>query len=1339
MRKAQQLPAATCVAGVRRVLTAVLLALCAGKAAAQTNRGGIAGTVFDPQGAVVPGATVVITSLGTNQERRATTSGSGSYSVVSLEPVAYKVAVTAPGFRAATVEHVKVDTATVARVDVKLQAGGVVEETTVVAEAPLLDAQSGTPGQTITERQITEMPLNNRSVLDLAMTVGNVSGLAGTEDPELNVGSADIPTPGFNMFVNGGRAGSTSILADGARNTGVGIARALVTFSPDTVQEFTVQTSNFSAEYGQAGSGVINMSTKSGSNELQGLLYWYHRNPALSAAPFSTASVNRPTSHRLQHQGGFTLGGPVVLPKKLFGGYDGHDRTFFFVAYEPRYYYDEFPTEDLLPTAAMRGGDFRDLVQVNGGFTTRDIAQRFGLPFTPVTLYNQFELVSNQLRRRTLPAGQQFPAFPGNQIPAGMLDPVSQEVLRHLPVPGSDYFIGADGNLKNFAGSTFIRDSEQRLTLRLDHQVTAGNRLSARYTRVPIRGDRGSLDFEVGRDEVNSRGTDYSWAQQFLLTDTHSFSASFLNDFRFNYTYGRFSRNFPPLYDAFTGQSWTRELGLPSITAGGVSEFQTGMGFVGWSQSDQNENTERTFNVTDNVTWAKGNMTWKAGVDLAQMGLDTTPMFGAGGGRYQFTPNTTNSTLDAATRSGGTEFASFLLGVYNTVALRDTLLTYHYQWRSAAAFLQNDWKVTPRLTLNMGMRYTLQLPRTERDDLQGVFRPDLAREYPLATPVTLPNGQVITNALVPPFLYSGRGGRSRYLTPVDWNGWEPRLGFAWVPGLDWNTSGKLVIRGGYGLSHLPLTGLGRTPSPDFGATQAFTFDTLQSDPNFVGRLCCNGPALVPRTPDQLLQIPANGIVERNSLAVRGATAIAQDTRVPYVQSWSASVAYELPFRTAFEVSYLGSKGSHLYYQPLDINSIPFELGEAFRLAGLSLDTNVPDPLGRVDAAGRVLQYPRGYLGTRYMGFAGLREALDSSANSLRHAVNVSLRRQYDRGFSFTLNYTYGKGYDNASQGGSVRFVDFNAALSPGHVNYGASADDDWSVSTYDIKHAFSGTFLWDLPFGRGRKYLSGGGGLLDALLGGWSLSGVGRIQGGPPLAVVLLDGNGLSTGNPRAIRPDLVPGAPLLNPLYSRGCPIGAQCEPYFNPAAFKRPIRGELGDAPRTLDEARWPAWQTLDLSVQKNFYLGQSRKRRLQIRIDAINALNHPIFRFIRDSDAGNIFGYPTEGTLSPAEYNAWAAFNGRPLLGTPEGDALKRIADQIIVGGRIPGTQALPRDFFSVQVPQGFHSMNPNAFDVTTPEGLKLYRLRQQYATDRWGTLAARAPYSPRFIQFAIKLYF
>src|SRR5438093_9495354 len=165
------------------------------------------------------------------------------------------------------------------------------------------------------------MPLNNRCVLDIARTAVNVTGAAGTEDPDLG---SEIPTPGMNLFVNGGRAGSTSILADGARNTGVGLGRAVVTFSPDTVQEFTVQTSNFSAEFGQTGGGVINMTTKSGTNEYRSLASWYHRNPALHVAPFTTATNNRHESNRRQHQVGFTLGRPVRLHKL----YDGHNRTF---------------------------------------------------------------------------------------------------------------------------------------------------------------------------------------------------------------------------------------------------------------------------------------------------------------------------------------------------------------------------------------------------------------------------------------------------------------------------------------------------------------------------------------------------------------------------------------------------------------------------------------------------------------------------------------------------------------------------------------------------------------------------------------------------------------------------------------------------------------------------------------------------------------------------------------------------------------------------------------------------------------------------------------------------
>ncbi len=456
MKKGAGLTTRWSIGAMRLVQLVVALSLVAQPVAAQTNRGGISGTVFDATGAVLPGATVVVTNIGTNKSVTTTTSRHGTYSVVPLDPVTYRVAVDLQGFQKSVVEKVKVDTAVVATVDVRLATGSLAETVTVVAESPVVNSQSGTASQTISERQIVEMPLNNRSVLDLAMTVGNVSGMAGTEDPELAANAADVPAPGYNLFINGGRAGTTSILADGARNTGVGIARAVVSFSPDTVQEFTVQTSNFAAEFGQTGGGVINMTTKQGTNEYQGLAYWYNRDPAFAAAPFTTAATNRPTSNRKQNQVGFTLSGPIRIPKALLGGYDGRDRTFFFVAYEPRWYHDSYPYQDLLPTEAMRNGDFANLVSLtSGGYTTQDVAQRFGLAYTPVTLYNQFNVAGNQFVRRTIPAGTTFPVFANNQIPASMIDPTSQEVMKHLPAAG-EYFIGNDGLLKNYNSSQFI-------------------------------------------------------------------------------------------------------------------------------------------------------------------------------------------------------------------------------------------------------------------------------------------------------------------------------------------------------------------------------------------------------------------------------------------------------------------------------------------------------------------------------------------------------------------------------------------------------------------------------------------------------------------------------------------------------------------------------------------------------------------------------------------------------------------------------------------------------------------------------------------------------------------
>jgi len=244
---------------------AALALLTAVAAIAQTNRGGITGTVSDKNGGVIPGATVTITTLGTNRSQKITTSGDGAFSATSLEPVAYRVTVEAPGFKRALVDSVKVDTASTATVNVVLEPGAVENTVNITAETPLLNTANGTTGHTITERQIQDVPLFNRSVLDLALTAPNVSGDAGSEDPEVTSGQ---PVPGFNLSLNGGRAGSTAILADGVNNTGVGIARTVVSFTPETIQEFTVQTSAYSAEFGRTGGGVISATTKSGTTSI---------------------------------------------------------------------------------------------------------------------------------------------------------------------------------------------------------------------------------------------------------------------------------------------------------------------------------------------------------------------------------------------------------------------------------------------------------------------------------------------------------------------------------------------------------------------------------------------------------------------------------------------------------------------------------------------------------------------------------------------------------------------------------------------------------------------------------------------------------------------------------------------------------------------------------------------------------------------------------------------------------------------------------------------------------------------------------------------------------------
>ena len=1360
-----------------RILALILISAVA--VIGQTNKGGISGAVTDPNGAVVPGATVTIINLGTNETQTITTSDDGTYSVRSLDPVNYSVTVEAPNFKKAVVSDIKVDTASISTVNVALEAGNIGEQVTIEASAPLLNTETGTTSTTVTERQIQDIPLLNRSVLDLAVTAPNVSGDAGSEDPAVTSGQ---PVPGFNLSINGGRPGSTAILADGVNNTGVGIARSVVSFTPETVQEFTVQTSAYSAEFGQTGGGTINITTKSGTNRFNGTALVYHRNPEFNARRFRTGTGPRPANNLRYTNVSISAGGPVFLPAFGEGGsalYDGRDRTFFFAAIEPRWRKDFQVETTLLPGAAERSGDFRNLVRTNSGWLPADVAARFNqTSIGQANIFQQFVLEGNQLRPIVLTTGNRFCQFgetptsggaanpqclatntnynPAlNVIPQNYLDPTAQRILQFLPTPG-DYFVDDAGLVRNAVINRFVKQDETRYTVRLDHNITKNDKVNFRYTLTPAVGIRG-----FGSD-VNGNNAAYSDASQYLLAYNRIFSPSIINDLRLNYTRGVFSEDFSPEFSINGGRNLAGELGLPALTQGGIPLFTysgdggyNAFGDIGSSGSTNNYNREQRYNLNDIVYYNRGNATWKIGVDISRAKLNVKPFFAASGGRYQFRSSQTSTNRNTVGTGGGVgggnPFASFILGTPNVVDVRPLLLDYNYRWDSYAAFVQNDWKVRPNLTLNLGLRYSLQLPRVEENNLQGIFRPDLAQSVTLteaqrrslfvnlgfANASTAPIPDFIpTAASIPAFAFAGRDGRSRYITPADYGGIEPRFGFAYSPKLfGFDERMNMVIRGGVGVSHAAITGNNRNPNPDFGLfTQVSNLATGSSGAQnnaFAVRLSSNQPQFTGRPLEQLLGIPENGIVYNNSISIPGYAA-PDSGKVPYSTNWNLSLAFE-PFKsTVVELAYVGNKGTHLYLPLININPRNREFVELLEAQGLSADTAIADPLGRLNLLGQGITIQRGSVGTQFLGFAALNNYFNASGSSIRHAGYIDIRRRVRNGLTFTANYTFAKSIDDASDASPDTRV-LETGVSSGHVSFGAPLETDRAISTFDIKHNFNSTFFYDLPFGKGRQFLTNLPGFLNTLVSDFSVSGVFRLQGGVPFLPYITDTNRLGGVN-RNVRPNLVPGVPLKNPLFDPNCPIGNNCEPYINPAAFVRPARGSLGNAPRTLD-VRAPMQKYFDFSMQKSFplpFISAEGRRRIQLRVDLLNAFNRSNFRFSNTNSGGAsgfTTGVPNESDFTQAELNAFLAANPGSTATLAQVNGLLTTARQAN-GGR------LPLGFFSVPVPEGFATKTQNSFDITTLEGIKLYRLRQVYDPS-FGTL--REVNSPRYIQFGLKIFF
>jgi hypothetical protein len=1322
-------------------------------AIAQTNRGGVSGTVTDPSTAVVPGATVKVINQGTNEVRTVTTAGNGTFTVTDLEPVQYRVEIQAQGFKKEVVNDVKVDTASMATVNVKLEAGSVDTKVTVEASAAMIDTESGTLSNTVTTRQIEDAPLLNRSVLDLALTLPNVAGDAGSEDPVI---TSVTPCPGCNLTLGGGRPMSTNIMADGTSNTGVSFARTIVSFTPETVQEFTVQTSAFSAEYGTTGGGIINATTKSGTNGLHGTALWYNRNPDVAAAPFTLATSDRSPPTLKFNQASLAAGGPVYIPKI----YNGKNKTFWFAAVEPEWRRDHEDQYGLMPTPGMLQGNFSGLVNTASGWLPQSVVNQFQniapaavAPTGDNNIYDIYNVVSgNQLQNATLPTGAAtFAPFPGNIIPQSMLDSTALKSEQYI-APAGPYYLNSNGLISNIYSPRLLSQNETRYTVRIDQIISGRNKLYGRFTTTPIVKIQGTPVSPTNDTAYYSTGT------QAMLADTHTISPTLINDLRLNYTRGRFSNTVDPAYDPTTGENLNTLLGLPSITKGGLPDFaslfpgssiggggSTATG-IGSAASTQEDDREQRYDVTDIVYKTLGTHSVKFGVDVSRAFQNVTPLYGAYGGIYTFATTQTDSTGTTA-GTGGSIFASFLLGVPSTnVVIRNVEVPYYYRWNSAAAFVQDDWHVKPNLTLNFGIRYSLQMPRTEKYNHQGVFRPDLAINTPLSTPLTLQDGEVINSVAQVPFAFSGTGGNSPYLTPPQYLDFEPRFGFAYQPG-GFFADHHIVLRGGWGMSHAPISGFTQLPQPDFGATATFSPTAPGSstaNPSDVMRLGENPPLLTPTSPATQIYgpqgPPSNGLTYINALYYQqafGGYAVSPDYHTPYVNNWNFTSSWQANHTTTIEVGYSGAMGVHLFMGQEDLNPKDSNLLSAQLAQNVSTTATINDPLGRINPlTGKVLTIQEGTLGSPYLGFSSLYQWFDASGNSIRHAGFLSVVHRVGRGLTFNGNYTYAKSIDDASSAGGDKNVltAINGQVG-GQVIFGGTRAEDRSVSTYDQRHVIHGSAIYDLPFGRGRQLLNNVSRPLDYVFGGWTTTGLVRIASGFPFIDYLSDTNQLGDATHSA-RPDIVPGVALINPLYSSSCPIGAGCQPYLNPAAFERPPLGQLGDAPRTLDGARGPFQDSFDASVQKNIILGEGGKLRLQIRVDALNALNHPTLAVYPNNGGGADFmGAPSTSTLATSAYNTWATANNQPLYSTTAGAAIYNNIVAMVNAQKTSGG-ALPANFFTIPLPANFYGNAATTYNITTLQGYKYYQLRNAYSTS-FGDLYNNN--TPRYIQFGIKVYF
>jgi len=1083
---------------------------------AQSSAAELVGTITNATGEVVPQARVALRNTATGEVREFLTDASGNYIMTQLPPGAYQLTVESQGFKQFIRDGLVLQVGQRARVDAQLEVGALTEAVKVTAEAPLLDSTDASLGQAIENRKILDLPLNGRNIVALAaLTPGVNPGTSfGIGNPDGR--AALVQAASSNVQINGGLSAHNDVLLDGVPLSVC--CQNQIAFLPsiDTTQEFRVRTSMYDAQFGRTSGGIISYASKSGANDWHGTLYEFHRNQALDANNFFSNRAGLGKTHFVYNQFGGAFGGRLL-----------RDRTFFFGNFEGiRNRRGLFQT-GRVPTADERRGIFREAI--HDPLTTR----REGATFV-----------------RT--------PFANNTIPQNRIDPVAAKLVELYPLPNAT-------GVNNFVSNASTADTENQFTVRLDHQLTKNQRLFGRFSF--------NANDSVPPDtfgNIGSPGTTFTQKinnRNFVLDDTLTAGQSWVVSLRYGFTRQNNVRAPRSEGTDLTQFGWPASFSnarqattLPKINPAG---------FLGLSTNALFRRAGEVHTFGASATKIQGNHTLKFGTDYRVYRTNWFDNNDAAG-NFGFNTGFTRGP-NAQTGGGGNSFASFLLG-YPASGNITILQSFAAAQLYNGLFAQDDWRISNKLTVNLGLRWDVETGRSERYDRLSWFDPDAPS--PLAAQVGI----------------AGLRGGLRFLNvgddigrqqATDWKNFGPRAGLAWTP------LAHFVVRAGYGMTYLPITSR-YVNSSNQGFLTTTNFFSSVDGLTPVGKL--NDPF-----PNGVQQPAGSKDGLLSSLGQTLGTLLYKDA-VGYAQQWSLNLQYELASNLLIDAAYVGSKGTKLP-APLTLN----QLDDKLLAQGNALLQQVPNPFQPFVASGALsgATTTRLQLLRPFPQFLGVTSQVVSLGSSSYHAFQFKVNKRLSAGFSLLAAYTNAKLISD-TPAFLVGFLD----PAPGFQNvYNRRADR--AVDPQDIAQRLVISATWDLPLGRGKRWLNGAPFVIDALLGGWQFNGITTFQTGQPFVV------GLAVPTTSgATRPNLLRSAKKSGRAQDR-------LNEWFDRSAFAAPGPFEFGAAPRTLPDVRSHGARNFDLSLFKNLAITESL--RLQFRAEFFNAFNTPQFA-VRSSSFGN-----------------------------------------------------------------------------------------------------------------------